>query len=160
MYHCCLFLNVFQVHKIKFSSRSSKPFNLIEVLWEKLNVALKDSELSADHAKKVTEVLKMLESYNQFVYCVMKKNEHIFGNYFKKDVPAKNNKPFSRNNDSKEPWRYKNPKEDTIRVKSNDEENWRSLKPDSAVNPNIFSRGYHRQISNSGLEIKSRLNFK
>lgn len=145
---------------MKFSCRSSKPFNLIDLLWEKLNAALKDSELSVGHAKKVTEVLQMLESYNQFVSCVMKENEHIFGSDFKKDVPAKNNKPFSRNNDSKELWRYKNPKENTIRVKSNDEGNWRSLKPDSTVNPNIFSRGYHRQISNSGVEIKSRLNLK
>jgi len=145
-----LFSNVFQEHRAVFSSWSYKRFNLIDTLLEKFNVALKDSEFPADYAKKITEVLQMIESYKQFASCFMMKKE----NYFKRDVSTKNN----NNMDSKELWRSKNPRQNTTIVKSKDEENWRSLKPDSIINQNIFSRGIYKQTSNSSVKIKSRSN--
>lgn len=99
---------------------------------EKLKVALKDSELSANYAKEMTEVLQMIECYKQFASCFMIKKE----NYFKRDVSIKNNNDM----DSKESWRSKNPRRNTTIVKSKDKENWRSLKPDSATSKNVFSR--------------------
>lgn len=144
------------MHKMKFSN-SSKPFNLIDVLSDKLNTALKDSTLPADHMKRVIKVLQILEPYKQYVSCLMKEKEYIFRNSFEKNIYAKNKQFNDKNIDSKESWCYKNRKPNTAIIK-NKEENWRTLKPDSSSNPNIFSRGYNKQISNNGLEIRSRLN--
>lgn len=145
------------MHSMKFSN-SNKPFNIIDVLSDKLNTALKDSTLPADHMKRVIEVSQMLEPYKQYVLYLMKKKEYIFRSSFQKNVYANNKQCNDRNIDSKESWNYKNPKQNTTVLKSKEEGNWRTLKPDSNPNPNIFSRGYHKQISNNGLEIRSRLN--
>lgn len=145
------------MHKMKFSN-SSEPFNLIDILSNKLNTALKDSTLPADHMKRVVKVLQILGPYKEYVSCLMKEKEYIFKNGFEKNIYAKNKQFNDKNIDIKELWNYKNRKQNTTVIKSKEEGSWRTLKPDSNPNPNIFSRGYHKQISNNGLEIRSRLN--
>lgn len=132
---------------------TSKPFNLIYLLSSKLNAALYDPTLSAEHMHRVKEVFNILEPYKQFVSNLMQEKKHIFGNVTRNNSYVKNNKPHY-DNESKAPWVSKNPKQENPKT----EENWRTLKPDQNPNPNIFSRGFQKQVSDSGMEIKSRLN--
>lgn len=132
--------------------------NLINLLSERLDAALKDSTLSADHKKRVIEVSQLLEQYKIFVNNLMQDKKHIFGNDFKKDSYGKSYKQYNNNTEEKESWTQKTNRQYKTNTKVKEEQNWRTLKPDSNPNPNIFSN-QQKDGKNSGMKIKSRFDF-
>lgn len=134
--------------------------NLIDCLTNRLNSALNDSILSTDHKKRITEIKQLLEPYTQYVLNLMKDKEHIFGSNFKKNSKTNNNTCLKNNYEQKESWSQKHRNHDMTNVKNKDEGNWRTLKPDPNPKQHVFSRGYQKQISDNGMEIRTRFNFK
>lgn len=106
--------------------------------------------------------MQIFEPYTQYVLKLMKDKEHIFGDNFKKINKTKNNPSVKNNNEEKESWTHKNYKYDNniTNVKTKDEVNWRTLKPDPNPKAHVFSRGYQKHTSDNGMEIRTRLNFK
>lgn len=135
-------LSKLQAHRVKYS-RHNKPINLIDVIAEKLDIALNDPTIPTDRMKRVREVKQMLESYKVVLSTIIKNKENIVR---KKEFNAKNDGSYNNN---KESWTYKN-------EKNTEEGNWRTLKPDPNPNTLVFSRGFHKQVSNNGMEIKTR----
>lgn len=88
----------------------------------------------------------------------MQDKKHLFGNNFKKDSCTKNNTQFSNKSEEKESWTQKPHKQDNACVKVREVQNWRTLKPDSNPNPNIFSN-HQKDGKNNGMKIKSRFDF-
>lgn len=131
--------------------------NLIDCLTNRLNSALNDLTLSTDHKKRIMEVKQLLEPYTQYVLNLMKDKEHIFGSNFKKISKTNNDPFFKNNNEQKDTWIKKG---NIISEKNKDEGNWRTLKPDPNPKQHVFSRGYQKQISDNGMEIRSRFNSK
>lgn len=126
-----------------------KAFNLIDILSEKLNLAIDDETLSTSYKNIVTEVLQIVESFKTYSVSVMKKhNVHIFRKNSEIDVP------FNNNDVQKEIW-IKNNKGYITTVKNEDEGNWRMLKPDSNVNSNVFSRCFQKPTTNNSKEVQS-----
>jgi hypothetical protein len=132
--------------------------NLIDLLSERLDAALKDSKLPADHKKRVVEVLQIFEPYKMFVSNLMQDKSHLFGNNFKKDSSSKSNRQFNQNSREKESWKQKSHTQNNTYVKINEKQNWRTLKPDSNPNPHVFSN-QQKDIKNNGVKIKSRFDF-
>lgn len=132
-------------------------FNMLDVLSEKLNSAVKDQTLPTDYVKKIAYMLNTLESYKSYVSNLMRQEPDIFGNNFIKDSTAKFDKPFYNNTDQ---W-LKNTKKNISIVKNKDEGNWRTLKPDPHASSNVFSRGFQKAIyHNSNMESQSWFNSK
>lgn len=119
---------------------------------EKLEGAINDPTLSTDYKNRVIEVTQIVEQFQNYVSILNENKDYGFGKNYKKDSCAKNDKPFN-NNGYEDRWT----KQDTVKqdVKKNDKVNWKTLKPNSNLAPNIFS-GYNKQISSSGMEIKFR----
>ncbi|XP_060877932.1 uncharacterized protein LOC132950465 [Metopolophium dirhodum] len=136
-----------QTHRTKFSNYTIE-VNLLNVISEKLSVALRNTTLSTDDQKRVTEVMKMLESYNLYVSSLMKNKEHIFGNKVTDNTTAGKARTVSYSNDRgrKESWTHNNYKQVVNPVKNKDEGNWRTLKPDSTPKTTIFMRNNSTQI--------------
>lgn len=145
---------------MKFHS-NHKVLNILDLLSEKLNSAVNNQTLPTDYVKRVTDILKKLESFKSYVSNLMKQEPNIFGNNFKKNFTTKYDKPFNNNNDKKELW-LKNAKQNMRIVKNKDEDNnWRTLKPDPNANSHIFSRGSQKPISyNNNTESQSWFNSK
>lgn len=135
-----------------------KSVNLIDLLSERLDAALEDSTLPADDKKRVIEVLQIFEPYKIFVSNLMQDKSHLFGNNFKKDSYSKSNRQFNQNSKEKESWKQKTNTQNNTSVKIKEKQNWRTLKPDSAPNPHIFS-SQQKDGKNNGTKIKSRFDF-
>jgi len=120
------------------------PVNLLDVLSDKLSLALKNKTLSTDDQKRVVEVVKILESYTLYASNLMKNKEHIFGNKVTEDSKA-GNVPYNENG-RKESWTYNNYKQDANFVKNKEEGNWRTLKPDSIPKTTVFMRNNQTPI--------------
>uniref|UniRef100_A0A2S2PXU8 Uncharacterized protein n=1 Tax=Sipha flava TaxID=143950 RepID=A0A2S2PXU8_9HEMI len=146
-----------QTHRLKFYPKH-KSMNLIDLLSERLDAALKDSKLPADHKKRVVEVLQIFEPFKMFVSNLMQDKSHLFGNNFKKDSSSKSNRQFNQNSREKESWKQKSHTQNNTYVKINEKQNWRTLKPDSNPNPHVFSN-QQKDIKNNGVKIKSRFDF-
>jgi len=122
---------------------------LLDVLSEKLSVALNtNTTLSTDDQKRVTEVMKILESYKLHVSSLMKNKEHIFGNRITGNTKVKT---VSYNNDRgrKESWNHNNYKQVGYHVQNKEEGNWRTLKPDSTPKTTVFMRNNPTQMKKS-----------
>lgn len=134
----------------------------MDLLSETLDTASNDPALSSNVKKKIAEVQGILETFKRFVKNLMKEREQVFGKGSRKDYRNNNNS----NNDDKPPfggrrneqWTRNNQK-DTSNVKNDrkKEDNWRTLKPDTDPKSNVFSRGYNKQISTGGSELKLQL---
>jgi len=118
---------------------------LLDVLTEKLSIASRNTTLSTDDQKRVTEVMKMLESYKLYVSSLMKNKEHIFGNKVKDNTKTRS-VSYSTDKGCKESWTHNNYKQVVNPVKNKDEGNWRTLKPDSTPKTTIFMRNNPTQI--------------
>lgn len=143
---------------MKFQPQNSM-FNMLDMLSDKLNSAVKDQTLPTDCIEKVPNILNTLESYKSYVSNLMRQEPEIFGNNFRKNSTTKYDKP-STNYDQKELW-IKNTKQNISIVKNKDEGNWRTLKPDPNSSSNVFSRGFQKPIYyNNNNEDRSWLNSK
>jgi len=118
---------------------------LLDVLSEKLSIALKNTTLSTDEQNKIVEVMKILESYKLYVSSLMKNKEHIFGNKVTDNTKAKT-VTYNIDKERKESWTHKNYKQNVNSVQNKEECNWRTLKPDSTPKTTIFMRNNPTQI--------------
>lgn len=86
--------------------------------------------------------MEMLESYKLYVSNLMKKKEHIFGNKVINNTKGGKARTASYSDDRerKESWTHNNYKQVVNPVKNKDEDNWRTLKPDSTPKTTIFMR--------------------
>jgi hypothetical protein len=121
---------------------------LLDVLSEKLSLALKNTTLSTDDQKKITEVMNILEPYKLYVSNLMKNKEHIFGDKFTNDSKVKTVQ-YGNETERKDSWTrnsHNNYKQAVNSVKNKEEGNWRTLKPDSTPKTTIFMRNNQTQI--------------
>jgi len=118
---------------------------MLDVLSEKLSIALKNTTLSTDDHKKIIEVMKILESYKLYVSSLMKNKEHIFGNKVTDNTKART-VSYNIDRKRKESWTNNNYKQIINPVQNKEEGNWRTLKPDSTPKTTIFMRNNPNQI--------------
>lgn len=118
---------------------------MLDVLSEKLPIALRNTTLSTDDQIRVAELIKMLESYKLYVSNLMKNKEHIFGNKITDNTKTRT-VSYSNDRVRKESWIDNNSKQVLNPVKNKDEGNWRTLKPDSTPKTTIFMRNNSTQL--------------
>lgn len=118
---------------------------MLDVLSEKLLIALRNTTLSTDDQIRVAELIKMLESYKLYVSNLMKNKEHIFGNKITDNTKTRT-VSYSNDRVRKESWIDNNSKQVLNPVKNKDEGNWRTLKPDSTPKTTIFMRNNSTQL--------------
>ncbi|XP_026813262.1 uncharacterized protein LOC113553894 [Rhopalosiphum maidis] len=134
-------------HRTKFSNYNQE-VNLLDVLSEKLSLALKNTTLSTDDKIKITEVMNILEPYKLYVSNLMKNKQHIFGDKFTNGSKVKTVQ-YSNETGRKDSWTHNshnNYKLTVNSVKNKEEGNWRTLKPDSTPKTTIFMRNNQTQI--------------
>ncbi|XP_025203134.1 uncharacterized protein LOC112600180 [Melanaphis sacchari] len=131
-------------HRAKFNNYT-KEVNLLDVLSKELSLALRNTTLSTDDQKKVTEVMNILEPYKLYVSNLMKNKGHIFENKVANDSKVKTTR-YNNETERKESWTHNNYKQTVNSVKNKEEGNWRTLKPDSTLKTTVFMRNNHTQM--------------